>query len=53
MAETGFSWEFEIPSWEGMYESLLELARKIRKAGFKPDIVVGVARGGWPVARVM
>ena len=53
MAATGFSWEFEIPSWEGMYESLLELARKIRKAGFKPDIVVGVARGGWPVARVM
>ncbi len=53
MAETGFSWEFEIPSWEGMYESLLELARKIRKTGFKPDIVVGVARGGWPVARVM
>jgi len=53
VAATGFSWEFEIPSWEGMYESLLELARKIRKAGFKPDIVVGVARGGWPVARVM
>ena len=53
MAETGFSWEFEIPSWEGIYESLLELARNIRKAGFKPDIVVGVARGGWPVARVM
>jgi hypoxanthine phosphoribosyltransferase len=53
MAETGFSWEFEIPSWEDMYESFLELARKIRKAGFKPDIVVGVARGGWPVARVM
>jgi hypoxanthine phosphoribosyltransferase len=53
VTETGFSWEFEIPSWEGMYESLLELARKIRKAGFKPDIVVGVARGGWPVARVM
>jgi len=53
VAETGFSWEFEIPSWEGMYESLLELARKIRKAGFRPDIVVGVARGGWPVARVM
>jgi len=53
VAETGFSWEFEIPSWEGMYESLLELARKIRNARFKPDIVVGVARGGWPVARVM
>ena len=53
VAETSFSWEFEIPSWEDMYESLLELARKIRKTGFKPDIVVGVARGGWPVARVM
>jgi hypothetical protein len=32
---------------------LLNLADKIRKNGFKPDIVVGVSRGGWPPARVL
>jgi len=53
MAQPGFSWEFDIPSWESIYEMLLELARRIRKDGYKPDIIVGVARGGWPVARIM
>jgi len=32
---------------------LLELAEKIRESGFKPDMIVGVSRGGWPPARVM
>jgi hypoxanthine phosphoribosyltransferase len=32
---------------------LLHLAEKIRKDTFKPDIIVGVSRGGWPPARVM
>jgi hypothetical protein len=51
--QPAFKWEFEIPTWEQIYEMLLELTRRIRKANYKPDIVVGVARGGWPVARVM
>jgi hypothetical protein len=45
--------EFEIPSWEEIYELLLELADQIREDGFEPDVVVGVSRGGWPPARVM
>lgn len=45
--------EFEIPSWEQIYELLLELADQIREDGFEPDVVVGVSRGGWPPARVM
>ena len=45
--------EFEIPSWDQIYGLLLNLANKVRKAGFKPDIIVGVSRGGWPPARVM
>jgi hypoxanthine phosphoribosyltransferase len=32
---------------------LLNLAEKIRKNGFKPDVIVGVSRGGWPPARVL
>ena len=45
--------EFEIPTWEQIYESLLNLADRVRKANFKPDVIVGVSRGGWPPARIM
>jgi hypothetical protein len=45
--------EFEAPTWDQIYNMLLNLAEKIRKDGFKPDIIVGVSRGGWPPARVM
>jgi hypoxanthine phosphoribosyltransferase len=45
--------EFEVPKWNQIYDMLLNLAEKIRKNNFKPDIIVGVSRGGWPPARVM
>lgn len=45
--------EFEAPTWNQIYNMLLNLAEKIKKDGFKPDIIVGVSRGGWPPARVM
>ncbi|MEM3356260.1 MAG: phosphoribosyltransferase, partial [Candidatus Bathyarchaeia archaeon] len=45
--------EFEVPTWTQIYNMLLNLAQKIRKSGFKPDIIVGVSRGGWPPARVL
>ncbi|MGQ9459905.1 MAG: phosphoribosyltransferase [Candidatus Bathyarchaeaceae archaeon] len=45
--------EFEIPSWDQVYGLLLNLANNVRKTGFKPDVIVGVCRGGWPPARVM
>ena len=45
--------EFEIPSWEQIYEALLNLANRIRENDFKPDVIVGVSRGGWPPARIM
>ncbi len=32
---------------------LLGLATEIRKSRFKPEVIVGVSRGGWPPARVM
>jgi len=47
------SLEFEIPSWEQIYKMLIELADRIRRNGFEPDIIVGVSRGGWAPARVM
>ena len=53
MPQSDFNWEFEIPTWERIYELLLDLANQVRRAAFKPDIIVGVARGGWPPARIM
>ena len=47
------SLEFEVPTWNQIYEMLLDLAEKIFKSGFKPEIIVGVSRGGWPPARVL
>ena len=32
---------------------LLDLAQQISKDQYKPEIIVGVSRGGWPPARVM
>ena len=47
------SLKFEIPTWDKIYEFLLNLAEKIREDNFKPAVIVGVSRGGWPPARVM
>jgi len=47
------SLDFEVPTWNQIYDMLLNLAEKIRKTGFKPDVIVGVSRGGWPPARVL
>lgn len=45
--------EFEVPTWNQIYEMLLDIADKIRRDRFKPDVIVGVSRGGWPPARVL
>ena len=42
-----------IPSWDQIYNLLLELAKMIQKSGFEPDIIVGVCRGGWIPARIL
>jgi len=44
---------FEVPTWNQLYEMLLALADRIRSDGFKPDIVVGISRGGWFPARIL
>jgi uncharacterized protein len=32
---------------------LLSLVRRIKSSGYKPDVIVGVSRGGWPPARII
>ncbi|MEM2937065.1 MAG: phosphoribosyltransferase [Candidatus Bathyarchaeia archaeon] len=45
--------EFEVPTWNQIYRMLLHLAQEIKSSSFKPEIIVGVSRGGWPPARVL
>jgi len=45
--------EFEFATWDQIYSMLLNLADKICKSGFDPDIIVGISRGGWAPARIL
>ncbi len=45
--------KFEVPTWNQIYDMLLSQAEKICQSSFKPDIIVGVTRGGWFPARVL
>ena len=45
--------EFEVPTWNQIYDMLLSQAETISKSCFKPDIIIGIARGGWLPARVL
>ncbi len=45
--------EYVAPSWDKIYEMLVDLALRIRQSGFKPDLIVGVSRGGWAPGRIL
>lgn len=45
--------EYVAPSWDKIYEMLVDLALRIRASGFKPDLIVGVSRGGWAPGRIL
>jgi len=40
-------------SWDKIYDLSIRLAEKIRKSNFVPDLIIGIARGGWIVARLL
>lgn len=40
-------------TWEEVYDLSIRLVEKIRKSKFDPDVIVGIARGGWMVARII
>ena len=44
---------FEVLDWNEIYDGCIELANQIKKNGFNPEIIVGVARGGWIPARIL
>ncbi|MGY5853632.1 MAG: phosphoribosyltransferase [Candidatus Thorarchaeota archaeon] len=45
--------EYEIHSWEYIYNLTLRLSELIVKSGFSPELIVGIARGGWIPARIL
>jgi len=45
--------EFEIPSWDYFYQLCLELGGRVRESGFKPDVLLGISRGGLVPVRIL
>jgi len=45
--------ECEVMSWEHFYRLAKEVANKIKSSGYVPDMIIGLARGGWCLARVL
>ena len=50
---SGEKFECEVMDW-GLFDSLsLAVTEKIKASGFQPDFMVGLARGGWVLSRVL
>jgi hypoxanthine phosphoribosyltransferase len=45
--------EYLILSWQDIYNLTLQMSERIVNSGFKPDLIVGIARGGWIPARIL
>jgi hypothetical protein len=45
--------QYLVFSWADIYNLTLQLSERIVKSGYKPDIIVGIARGGWIPARIL
>lgn len=47
------SFDCEVMDWNLFYTLSRLVAKKIRNSGYTPDIMIGLARGGWVLARVL
>jgi hypoxanthine phosphoribosyltransferase len=45
--------EFETPSWDYFYQLCLELGDAIKRSGFRPDVLIGISRGGLIPLRIL
>ncbi len=45
--------QYEVPTWNQIYDMLLDQAKKIQGDGYKPDVIIGIARGGLVPARIL
>ncbi len=47
------SFECEVMNWNSFYVLSKQVAQKVNRAGYKPDLIIGLARGGWILARIL
>ena len=47
------SFECEVMSWELFQKLANNVAKSIKESGYQPDFMVGLARGGWVLSRVL
>ena len=45
--------QYEVPTWKQIYKMLLSQVQKIQGDGYRPDIIVGIARGGLVPSRIL
>lgn len=45
--------QYEIPTWNQIYDMLLTQAQKIQTQPYKPDTIIAIARGGLIPARIL
>ena len=45
--------DYEVPTWNQIYEMLLCQAQKIKTQNYRPDLIVAIARGGVVPARIL
>ena len=45
--------QYEVATWNQIYDMLLDIANKIQGDGYKPDVIIGIARGGLVTARIL
>jgi hypothetical protein len=45
--------DYEVPTWNQIYEMLLCQAQKIKINNFNPDLIIAIARGGVVPARIL
>ena len=45
--------DYEVPTWNQIYEMLLSQTQKIKTQNYKPDFIVAIARGGLVPARIL
>jgi len=47
------TFECLVMDWDMFYGLAKKVAEKINKSGYQPNVIVGLARGGWVLARVL
>jgi len=45
--------QYVVPNWDEIYEMLVRLAISLKESAFRPDLIVGVSRGGWVPGRIL